>query len=321
MLSAARLALMCVALSVGVGAQMAPADPDLFRVTLLGTGNPRPSLERFGPSTLVEAGARRYVFDAGRGSSIRLFQLGSGPLLAGIDGVFLTHLHSDHVVGLPDLWLTPWIFGRARPLAVYGPPGTVAMVANLERAFAFDITMRRDLDERFPAQGIAAAATDVQPGLAMEQDGVRIKAFPVDHGPVTPSYGYRIDYRGRSIAISGDTKMVDAMVEHARGVDVLIHEVISPEVERRRARVVDPKAIERIIERHTTPEQAGRLFAQIKPRLAVYTHIVPSPATAEDLVGPTRTAYDGPLEVGRDLMRVTIGERILVETVDPPPDR
>jgi ribonuclease Z len=261
------------------------------------------------------------VFDAGRGASIRLFQLGSGPLLAGIDGVFLTHLHSDHVVGLPDLWLTPWIFGRATPLAVYGPPGTAAMVGNLERAFAFDITMRRDVDERFPAQGIAVAATDVKPGLAMEQDGVRITAFSVDHGPVTPSYGYRIDYRGRSIAISGDTKMVDAMVEHARGVDVLIHEVISPEVERRRARVVDPKAIERIIERHTTPEQAGRLFARIKPRLAVYTHIVPSPATAEDLVGPTRTTYDGPLEVGRDLMRVTIGERVLVETVDPPPDR
>ena len=317
-------ALMVVVLTTALGRSQQPPGalaPGELRVTLLGTGNPRPSVERFGPSTLVEAGPRRILVDAGRGSSIRLFQLGAGPFVARLDAVLLTHLHSDHVVGLPDLWLTGWIFGRAAPFVVYGPPGTAALMANLERAYEFDIRMRRDVDERFPAAGIAAQATDVQPGIVFDRDGLEVTAFMVEHGPVVPAYGYRIDYGGHSVAFSGDTRLSENVIEHARGVDVLVHEVLSPEVERRRAQVVDPAAIERIIERHTTPEQAGSLFARVKPRLAVYSHIVPSPATPDDLIGPTRKTYSGPLEVGRDLMAITIGDRIDVRLVQPPPDR
>jgi ribonuclease Z len=111
------------------------------------------------------------------------------------------------------------------------------------------------------------------------------------------------------------------LIDHARGVDVLIHEVVSPEVERRRAKVKDPARIERIIARHTPPEEAGRIFARVGPRLAVYTHIVPSPARAKDLVPPTRKTYKGRLEIGYDLMMITIGERIEVSKRSAAPDK
>jgi ribonuclease Z len=295
--------------------------PAPFRLTLLGTGNPRPSIDRFGPSILVEAQGRRILVDAGRGVTIRLFQAGGREALAGIDTVLLTHLHSDHVVGIPDLWLTGWIFGRAAPLRAYGPPGTAAMMAHLERAFEFDIRTRRDLDEGFPAAGAALRAEDVQPGVVVDEEGLRITAFAVDHAPVAPAYGYRIDCGGRSAVFSGDTRVSETLIDRARGADVLVHEVISPEAERRLAQVRDPAAIERIIAHHTTAEEAGRLFARVRPRLAVYSHIVPSPATDHDLIAPTRRAYKGRLLVGRDLMTITIGERIEVGTARPRGDR
>lgn len=294
----------------GVATTPKPAPP--LRVTLLGTGNPRPSMTRFGPSILVEAGTKRILVDAGRGATQRLFSLGDG-MLSGIDLILLTHLHSDHVVGLPDIWLTGWIFGREKPLLVRGPEGTAAMMSHLRAAYAFDIRIRRDVDERFPAAGIEVDASDLQSGTSFELDGVKITAFAVDHGVVKPAYGYRIDYAGKSVVFSGDTRPSRTLVENARGVDLLIHEVVVPSVEMMRSAVADAAKVRRIIEHHTTPEDAGRIFAEVKPRLAVYSHIVPSPATEKDLVTPTRKTYSGPLAVGYDRMSISIGERITVE--------
>jgi ribonuclease Z len=168
------------------------AEPRLV-VTLLGTGNPRPSPDRFGPSILVEAGAERLLVDAGRGCAMRLFEAGSARLLSGVTAVLLTHLHSDHVVGLPDLWLTGWIFGRDAPLEMYGPAGTGQLAAGLRQAYAFDVRMRRDVDERLPAAGADPTARDVEPGVVLDRGGVRVTAFAVDHRPVAPAYGYRVD--------------------------------------------------------------------------------------------------------------------------------
>ncbi len=299
----------------------AGAGSGALQVTLLGTGNPRPSIDRFGPSTLIEAGKLRLLVDAGRGASIRLFQIGGSELLSGIDAVFLTHLHSDHIVGLPDLWLTGWIFGREKPLAVYGPAGTSAMMEHLREAFSFDITTRRDLDEHYPAAGIMANVTEVNNGSVFERDGVKVTAFPVDHGPVAPAYGYRIDYDGHSVVLSGDTRASDSLVRAARGTDVLIHEVLSPEVERRLSKVSDPAKTEQIIAHHATPEEAGRVFARVGPKLAVYSHIVPSPAREDELIPTTRKTYAGRLEVGYDLMQLTIGADVTISRRPTIPER
>lgn len=313
-------------------------------MTLLGTGNPRPAPERSGPASLVEAGELRILVDAGRGAATRLFEIGQGSLVSAIDVVLLTHLHSDHVVGYPDLWLTGWIFGRSRPLELLGPPGTAAMQEGLEKAYTFDIHMRRDVDEKLPAAGIEVKARDVTPGIVFERGpaagsadpigavlsssgdlshaaahpSVRITAFAVDHGPVAPAYGYRIDFAGRSVVFSGDTRPSESLVAEAKGADVLVHEVLAPEVERRLSQVQDPAVTERIIAHHTTPEQAGRIFAAVAPRLAVYSHIVPSPTRAEDLVPATRRTYKGRLAVGEDLMTITIGKTIEIgRAADP----
>jgi ribonuclease Z len=306
---------------VAAGQDRGPAEPAKgIVVTLLGTGNPRPSADRFGPSILVEAGPERLLIDAGRGCPIRLFQAGSAAFVSGVTAVVLTHLHSDHVVGLPDLWLTGWMFGRAVPLEVLGPAGTRELAAGLERAYAFDVRMRRDVDERLSAPGAELRARDVEPGVVLERNGVTVTAFAVDHGPVAPAFGYRVDYAGRSVVFSGDTRYTEAMIAASKGADVIVHEVVSPEVERRRARVKDPAVLERIIARHTTPEQAGRIFSAVKPRLAVYSHIVPSPATAADLIGPTRRTWSGRLAVGYDLMQIAVGDRVVVTRRQPLPD-
>jgi ribonuclease Z len=124
-----------------------------------------------------------------------------------VSKLFLTHLHSDHVIGVPDLMLTPWSAAPERkvPLEVRGPDGTRDMMRHLEEAFAFDIHMRRDVDESFSRDGIRMVAHDIQPGKVYEKNGVTVTAFLVSHGLVKPSYGYRVDYAGRSVAFSGDT--------------------------------------------------------------------------------------------------------------------
>jgi ribonuclease Z len=306
------LTILLAALRLSAGPAPAPA----IRVTLLGTGNPRPSMTRFGPSILVEVATKpptRILVDAGRGATQRLFSIGGRDLLSGLDLVLLTHLHSDHVVGLPDLWLTGWLFGRAAPLPLKGPDGTAALAAHLEKAFEFDVKTRRDLDERLPGAGAALDAKDIPPETIVEISGVKVTSFSVDHGPVKPAYGYRIDWAGKSVVLSGDTRYSENLVARAKGCDVLVHEVVAPEAELRHAQVRIPAAVQRIIEHHTLPEDAGRIFSAVKPRLAVYSHIVPSPATEKDLVAPTRKTYSGPLAVGYDLMTISIGEKIAIE--------
>lgn len=305
-----RLEFALVALTIAAASTaQAQAIPTL-QITLLGTGNPRPNLERFGPSILVEAGPQRILIDAGRGAAQRLFEIGARDLLANVDALFLTHLHSDHTVGLPDVWLTSWVFGRSKALQVFGPKGTASMATHLEQAYQWDVDMR-SRDEGFPREGVRLQAADAAPGVVYERDGLKVTAFAVDHGGVIdPAYGYRVDYQGRSAVFSGDTKLFDALAERAAGVDVFVHEVISPEVELKRAQVQGAHAIERVISHHTSPEQAGTLFTRARPRLAVYSHIVPSPTTAEDLIGPTRKTYTGPLAVGYDLMTIVVRDTI-----------
>jgi ribonuclease Z len=276
-------------------------------VTLLGTGNPNPVMNRFGPSILVEAGGQKFLFDAGRGALQRLTQV--GVRWQQLDGVFLTHLHSDHVVGFPDLWLTGWLVnaGRNRPLAVWGPRGTTTMMSHLEQAFAFDIQIRKDDDKAAP-DGVAIRAEDIDEGVIVERDGVKISAFRVDHSPVEPAFGYRIDYAGRSVVLSGDTRVSANLIRHAQRVDLLIHEVVSADLLLKTGR--EPERVKAVIEHHATAEQVGEVFARTQPRLAVYSHIGPPAAVEQDLIPPTRRVYVGPLEVGEDLMVIVVGETV-----------
>ena len=280
-----------------------------IKVTLLGTGSPIPAMNRFGPSTLVEAGGQKFLFDAGRGALQRLTQ--AKVHWQDIDAVFLTHLHSDHVVGFPDLWLTGWLVapGRHRELRVLGPSGTKEIMEHLQQAYAFDIEFRKS-DDRASPGGVVIKAEDIKQGIAFENHGVRVTAFEVDHYPVKPAFGYRVDYLGRSVVLSGDTRFSENLIRYAKGADVLIHEVASPDSFKRAG--ISPKRTESVIKHHITPKMAAIVFARVKPRLAVFSHIVQPDATEKELIGPTRKGYSGPIEVGEDLMVIDIGATIAI---------
>ncbi|UVO39832.1 MBL fold metallo-hydrolase [Bradyrhizobium arachidis] len=290
----------------------ASAEP--IKVTLLGTGVPTPRPTSFSASTLVEAGSEKLLFDLGRGSTMQLYKL-KIPLGA-ITASFLTHLHSDHIVGLPDMWLngwlaTPWA-SRKGPMKLFGPKGTVAMTENLTKAFADDIRIRID-DEHLDPKAVEFAAKDIEPGLVYDNNGVKVTAIEVNHGEkIKPAFGYVIEYGGHKVVLSGDTKYDERIAKAAAGADLLIHEValIEPELLVRNPVYKDIQA------HHTSPEEAGRIFASARPKLAVYSHIVFGTVKPgldipeEPLIERTRTAYNGPLLVGRDMMSFRIGDNV-----------
>jgi ribonuclease Z len=306
LLKVVAVAFCCAWGVIAVGAE------DDFRVTLLGTASPAPRPDRFGPSTLVEAGSQKLLIDAGRGVPVRLWQMRIP--MGKIDVLFLTHYHSDHTSGVPDLWLTGWLnppfAHRMAAFHVIGPTGAKELMTNLERAYALDIKIRLE-DEKNPPEGIAVRTEEfTADGVVYEKDGVRVTAFEVNHGDVIkPAYGYRVDYRGRSVVISGDTRYNENVVKYGAGADLLIHEVGAAKPE-----LLKIPAMQRIIAHHTTPREVGMVFSRTKPRLAVYTHIVrlsnasiPEPSLSE-IVAETRETYQGPLVVGEDLMSFEIRE-------------
>ncbi len=285
-----------------------------IRVTLLGTGSPSPVMNRFGPSILVEAGGQKLLFDAGRGALQRLTQINTS--WKDIQGVFLTHLHSDHVVGFPDLWLTGWLVGeRDTPLRVWGPRGTEKMMSHLEEAYEYDIRIRL-YDDRAAPDGVVILARDIEEGVVYEKNGVKVTAFEVDHLPIKPAFGYRIDFASRSVVLSGDTRPSETLIRYAQGVDLLIHEVAVAET--LRGPGMPAEHAKTILAHHTTPEQGGELFARAKPKLVVYSHIVRPMATEQQVIAPTRTKYAGPLELGSDLMVIEVGAEVTVRRPSRP---
>jgi ribonuclease Z len=265
-------------------------------------------MQRFGASTLVQAGNQTLLIDAGRGALQRLTQ--ARVPWRDVTGVLLTHLHSDHVVGFPDLFLTGWLMpGRNAPVHVWGPEGTTDMMAALTKAFAEDIRVRSENEGANP-DGAILEATDVREGVVLDTDGVRVTAFAVEHGALKSALGYRIEYGGRSVVLSGDTRVSENLVRHAAGTDLLIHEVLVPEILRRAG--VPADRISGIAASHTTPEEAGGVFARVRPRLAVYSHVCPPGTTEADLRDATRRTYDGPVELGEDLMVIEVGEQVTI---------
>jgi ribonuclease Z len=280
----------------------------VLKVTLLGTGAPRPVIERFGPSILVEAGNQKLVFDCGRGCTQRLYQ--AKVPFSDVTALFLTHLHSDHIVGVPDLWLTGWIMGRKTPLRVSGPSGTQQMMKHLEEAYAFDIHIRRDVDEQFAAPGVVVEARDIEQGVVYNSGGVKVTAFLVDHGLVKPALGYRVDYAGHSVVLSGDTRYSENLIKFAQGTDLLVHEVLAANAYRSLHTALTQRQMQKVMEHHTKTEEVAMVFAKVKPKLAVYSHIVPPDAS--DLIADTRKTYSGPVEVGEDLMSIEVGDKVEV---------
>jgi ribonuclease Z len=298
--------LLLVFLTTSLSAQDLHAQE--MRVTLLGTGTPAPFADRAGPATLIEAGDQSLLIDAGRNVVVRLWQK-SIPL-RDIDAVFLTHFHHDHINGLADLWLTGWLstdYGqRTVPLNLIGPNGTQQLADGLTMAYARNAEIRI-LDEQLSEESLQFAVQEFDaPALVYDQGGVQVRAFEVNHGEyITPSVGYRIDYGEHSVVISGDTTYDIRIAEAAKGVDLLIHEVMAWTEEA----MINVPSAPQIAAHHTTPEQAGQIFSQAEPALAAYSHLILRGVSEAEIESRTRTTYSGPLAIGRDLMSFVISDQ------------
>jgi ribonuclease Z len=262
-------------------------DGDGLKVFFCGTGSPLPSARRAQTCTAVFAGERFFLIDAGTGSWENV--LAAGIPARALAGVFLTHFHSDHIGDLSEANLASWVTSRDAPLAIYGPAGVEEVVAGENRAFALDAGYRTAHHGKAIAptrsQGMRAIPFDgASRSVIYDADGLTVTAFPVAHPPIEPAVGYRFDYKGRSVVVSGDTAYSESLVEAARGADLLIHEAqanhMVAKMEKAAARAGNPttaKIFADIPSYHTTPEEAARAANEAGARMLVLTHLTPAP--------------------------------------------
>ena len=306
------------------------AKADELSVLLCGTGTPLPDRSRAGPCALVAAGDRLYLIDAGF-DSVRNMLLWRIPL-KNIAGVLLTHFHSDHIPELGEIRLQTWVAGRRVHLPVYGPPGVEQVVAGFEQAYALDTKYRTEHHGADFLPPDAAAMTTKSVAIAdgattatvLDEDGLKITAIRVHHNPATPAYGYRFDYRGRSVVISGDTTPDEDLARASKGADVLVHEGLQPalvaalgDALKAAGKWRAAKIMHDIPGYHSSPVAAARIANEAGVKRLVFTHMLPPlpNSTAERLFlnGVSAIRPEG-LELGHDGLLIRLpGNRAAIE--------
>jgi len=304
-----------------VGRDVTATLPDGLHVALCGTGSPLPNADRAGACTVIIAGKRIFVVDAGEGGARNISMMGipNGK----IEGIFLTHFHSDHMDGLGPMMLLRWTGNAATaPLPIHGPTGVEAIVAGFNTAYAQDNgyrTAHHGADIAPPSGAGAVAVPFAMTGesvVVLDEGGLKITAFTVDHEPVSPAVGYRFDYKGRSVVISGDTAKSASLERAAKGADLLLHEALQPKLVGEMTDGLERKGIKNtakitrdILDYHASPEEAAESAAKAGVRQLVMTHIVPpvpTPFFYPAFLGGAPDRFKGEIVVGEDGMLFTM---------------
>jgi ribonuclease Z len=298
-----------------LGVQPAGSDAARFEVVLVGTGIPLANPQRGTAATMVLAGEHAVLVDAGR----NVFSGLTGANAPAPTLVLFTHYHSDHIAGFPELLVGRGIAGATEPLPVIGPPGAQRVVAGFAEAYALEQSYRvAHHGEHWSVAGASAAVTEVaEPGLVFDRDGLRITLFAVDHEPV-PAVGYRFDFGGKSVVISGDTKKAPSLVEAARGADVLVHEAVDRQLIEPRLPMLqsaNPRQfamMNDMLSHHTSTLEVAEIARDARVGKLVLTHLVPSipptDAAEQNFVRGMAEIYGGPIVVARDGTRVVVVE-------------
>jgi ribonuclease BN (tRNA processing enzyme) len=275
-------------------------ETDADQIVILGTGTPNADPNRSGSSVAIVVDQVPYLVDAGPGVVRRAaaaYRDGvSGLEVSRLNRLFVTHLHSDHTVGYPDLILTPWVLGRRKPLEVYGPPGIKAMTEHLLAAYREDVRERLEGLEPANDTGYQVNAYEIKPGIVYRDERVTVEAFAVDHGS-WPAFGYKFRTPDRTIAISGDTAAGARCIEAYRGCDVLIHEVYSAEGLEKRA--ADWQRYHASL--HTSSHELAAIASEVQPELLILYHQLFQGVSEQDLLSEVQERYDGHVISGKDL--------------------
>lgn len=256
-------------------------------VILLGTGNPNPEPQRMGPAVAIVSGERAYIVDCGPGVVRRAAE--AGLKMEQLTRAFVTHLHSDHTTGYPDLIFTPAVTGRKEPVEVFGPPGLRAMTSHVMKAWKEDMAIRLHGLEPSVPQAYIVKARDVKPGEIYRDEAIRVVAFGVRHGSWKYAYGFRFEAQDKVIVVSGDTTYSEALIQAAKGCDILIHEVYSQKGLARRT----PEWQRYHAAFHTPGPDVGRVAAEVRPRTLVLYHQLPMGETPGEVLEEVREHFNG----------------------------
>lgn len=297
--------LLFFLLTVSLNAQRNFSTSETTKVVMLGTGNPNPSPSQSGCSVAIVVNNTPYIIDFGPGLIRKAAALSPsyGGSISGLEArniktAFLTHMHSDHTTGYPDLILTPWVMGRDEPLEVFGPEGLKDMTDNILRAYDADIKYRIYGDEPANDKGWRVNCHEFsQEGVIYEDANVKVEAFPVKHGTWPNAFGFRFTTPDRVIVISGDTRPDEKMVGYAENADILIHEVYSRKGFEKRS----DEWKRYHSEHHTSAIELGGIASRCQPGLLVLYHILFWGSSEEEILDEISQHYSGPTILGHDL--------------------
>jgi ribonuclease Z len=311
-----------------VGKDITVGLPDGLHVALCGTGSPLPNPDRAGACTLIIAGKHIFVVDAGEGGARNIALMGIPT--ARIERLFLTHFHSDHIDGLGPMMLLRWAgSSNSSPLPIHGPEGVDAVVVGFNAAYTADNGYRtahhgEGITPRAAAGAIAVPFKQTDDSAVIyAADGVKITAFRVNHAPVAPAVGYRFDYKGRSVVISGDTTPTPMLVAVAKGTDLLVHEALQPKLVGLISKSLDAKGIKKtaqitrdIVDYHTSPEDAAKAAQSAGVGELVLNHIVPAIPSRffyPAFLGDAQSHFKGPITIGEDgmLFSLPAGSKVI----------
>ena len=272
------------------------------KLTLLGTGCPSPSHLRYGPSSLVSYEGTNYLIDAGSGVTQRLSEAGIKP--GEIDYFFITHLHSDHIVDLYQLFISGWHTGRETKFKVFGPKGLKSHFDKIIEAYKEELDLRKEWEKRPNVEGLAYEITEINDELKIELDNATIESVKVDHHPVDPAFGYKFILGPKNIIFSGDTRYCEVLEKSSKDADILVHEVfVGLDYDPVR---MSSDTIENITDYHTSPEEIGVLASNASVKKLILNHFVPPVFDEDVLVEKIAKHFDGEIVVGKDLMQFDI---------------